>query len=130
MMKNRVMAGILALWVALTGTNSEAVGLDHSAWYTDNQIADAIFKAEGGYKATYLYGIRSVKYSDEADARRICKNTIRNQRRRHDNHDCGLTFIECLSKRYCPIGAKNDPKGLNKYWLRNVAYYLTNQEVE
>jgi len=37
--------------------------------------ADAIFKAEGKYSATYLYGIRSIPYKDEAEARQICKNT-------------------------------------------------------
>ena len=51
--------------------------------YTDVQLANAIFKAEGGYKARYLYGIVSVKYKDEAEARRICLNTIRNHIKRH-----------------------------------------------
>jgi len=94
--------------------------------FTNEEIANAIFKAEGGYKATYLYGIRSVPYEDEAEARRICLNTIRNQRKRHANHECDLTYLECLAKRYCPIGADNDPKGLNKHWLGNVKHFLNN----
>lgn len=91
--------------------------------WTDDQIANAIFKAEGGYKAQYLYGIRSVKYRNETDARRICLNTIRNQRKRHAEHDCGLTYLECLSNRYCPVSAHP----LNAHWLSNVIFFL-NQE--
>ncbi|MBM4137500.1 MAG: hypothetical protein FJ241_11825 [Nitrospira sp.] len=94
--------------------------------YTDDQIADAIFLAEGGYKAKYLYGIVSVKYKDEAEARKICLNTIRNNRKRYDDygHKQYPTYLEFLQSRYCPIGASNDPKNLNKNWLKNVRYFL------
>lgn len=34
--------------------------------------------------------------------------------------DDGLTTIEAIQKRYCPVGAANDPTGLNSNWLRNV----------
>jgi len=34
-------------------------------------------------------------------------------------------FIVSLGARYCPIGADNDPTGLNKHWIKNVKYYLT-----
>ena len=29
-------------------------------------------------------------------------------------------FITFLGKRYCPVGADNDPNGLNKHWVNNV----------
>lgn len=29
-------------------------------------------------------------------------------------------FVVFLGKRYCPVGAKNDPNGLNKHWIGNV----------
>jgi hypothetical protein len=29
-------------------------------------------------------------------------------------------FLRSLAARYCPVGADNDPKGLNKHWLGNV----------
>ena len=29
-------------------------------------------------------------------------------------------FIAFLGKRYCPVGADNDPNGLNKHWINNV----------
>ena len=32
-------------------------------------------------------------------------------------------FIVFLGNRYCPVGADNDPKGLNKHWIRNVSHY-------
>ena len=92
--------------------------------YTDEQLANAIFKAEGGYKARYLYGIVSVKYSNEAEARRICLNTIRNNRARFENQEKFDDYLEFLASRYCPIGADNDPRGLNVNWLKNVRYFL------
>lgn len=34
--------------------------------------------------------------------------------------DIGLDTIEKIQPKYCPVGAKNDPNGLNKYWLNGV----------
>lgn len=92
--------------------------------FSEAQIADAIFRAEGGNKATYLYGIRSVKYSSPEEAREICLRTIRNQKKRHAEHQCGLSYLECLAKRYAPVSAENDPKGLNSNWLNNLKFFL------
>lgn len=44
--------------------------------------------------------------------------------------DEGLNSIDAIQKKYCPVGAKNDPKGLNKHWKDGVwSYYnkLKNQ---
>ena len=92
--------------------------------YTNKSIVNAIFLAEGGYKAQYLYGIRSIPYKDEAEARQIARNTVKNQRRRHAKHKCDKSYLECLSARYAPLEAQNDPKGLNANWLKNVLYFL------
>lgn len=35
----------------------------------------------------------------------------------------GLTTIEKIQPVYCPVGAKNDPNNLNKYWKMNVKKY-------
>lgn len=35
----------------------------------------------------------------------------------------GLNSIEEIGKIYCPVGAANDPKGLNKYWVGNVTKF-------
>lgn len=32
-------------------------------------------------------------------------------------------FIHFLGRRYCPIGADNDPNGLNKHWIPNVTKF-------
>lgn len=37
--------------------------------------------------------------------------------------DKGLNTIEKIQPVYCPVGAKNDPNGLNKYWKTNVQKY-------
>ena len=34
--------------------------------------------------------------------------------------DKGLTTIEQIGAKYCPVGAKNDPKGLNVNWVPSV----------
>ena len=92
--------------------------------FTNEQIANAIYLAEGGSKAKVAYGILSVKVKDEKEARQVCLNTIKNQRKRHGAHNCGLDFLTCLARRYAPIGASNDPKDYNKNWLKNVKYFL------
>ena len=37
--------------------------------------------------------------------------------------DRGLDTIEKIQPVYCPIGASNDPRGLNQYWLPMVTKY-------
>ena len=96
--------------------------------YSDDEVANAIYKAEGGSRAKFLYGIRSVKYKDEADARRICLNTIRNNRARFAKQNKHKDYIEFLASRYCPVGADNDKKGVNKNWIKNVRFFLAKKE--
>ena len=88
--------------------------------YSDIDIVNAIYKAEGGNKATYLYGIRSVKYKDEAEARQICLNSVRNARKRWTKAGKPMDFITFMGLRYCPPKAHK----LNSNWVRNVKYFL------
>ena len=37
--------------------------------------------------------------------------------------DKGLDTLEKIQPKYCPIGAKNDPNGLNNYWLKNTTIF-------
>lgn len=53
-----------------------------------------------------------IKYSIENIARRILKE--------------GLVTLEDLGNRYAPIGAANDPHGLNKNWIPLVSQYANN----
>ena len=115
----------IPLFLALIGL-FWAIPAQADTWasYTDAQIANAIYRAEGGVKTKHPYGI--LKRYRTTTARQACLNTIKNHRKRHASHDCGLDFIECLGGRYCPtIGATNDPQGLNKNWIKNVKYFLT-----
>lgn len=38
--------------------------------------------------------------------------------------DIGLNTLELIQPKYCPIGAKNDPNGLNKHWLNGTKKML------
>ena len=114
------MIKYIVLFLLMTGTCH--------AW-TNDQIADAIFKAENSKK--YPYGIKSVDTKgDEAYARKICLNTIRNNRVRFTKQTKYTDYLEFLASRYCPIGAPDDPTGLNVNWLKNVRYFLNSNLVK
>lgn len=38
--------------------------------------------------------------------------------------DMGLDTVEEIQKKYCPVGAENDPNNLNQYWLGGVTQIL------
>ena len=38
--------------------------------------------------------------------------------------DQGLTSIEQIGRKYAPIGAENDKRGLNKHWVEGVTKYM------
>ena len=90
----------------------------------DEVIVNAIYKAEGGEKAKYPYGIVSIKTDNP---RKVCLNTVRNNKKRFMAQTKYNDYIEFLGSRYCPIGASNDPKGLNKNWVKNVKYFINKQ---
>jgi hypothetical protein len=83
------------------------------------KLADAIYLAEGGKKASVPYGILSIKVKDETDARRICLNSIRNNQKRFGDVS-DAEFIRRMADRWCPISA--NPIG-NANWKRNVAFF-------
>jgi hypothetical protein len=89
-----------------------------------NTIVDAIYVAEGGKKTKHPFGILSVKCSGYGECRKICINTVNNNKRRYGNYTGKMDFIEFLGNRYCPVGAGNDPQGLNKNWVKNVKALL------
>lgn len=93
--------------------------------YDPNRLADAIFRAEG-VKSRHPYGILTVYR--HTTPRQACLNSIASAQRRFDKQTKEKDFVVFLSKTYCPVGAKNDPTGLNKNWTRLVKYFLTKQE--
>lgn len=42
------------------------------------------------------------------------------ERLRKRYYDCGLTTAKTIQPKYCPVGASNDPTGLNSHWLTGV----------
>ena len=84
--------------------------------YTDEQIVNAIYIIEGGAKATFAYGIRSVKYSTIAEARKICFNSVRNGRKRWIKASKPYDLITFIGMRYCPTNTHP----LNANWVKNV----------
>ena len=82
------------------------------------RLADAIYLAEGGSKTAHPYGI--LKKYKVTTPRQACINTIKSNLKRWKGEG---NFIDFLQKTYAPIGAKNDPKGLNKNWAKNVKHF-------
>lgn len=89
-------------------------------------IVAAIRYAENGGKGRE-YGILHPRvkptYRSQAG---WCAATVQKNYDRWLKADTKLSFIEFLGHRYCPIGADNDPDGLNKHWIQNVGH-LTRQ---
>jgi len=94
--------------------------------YTDEQIVNAIYIIEGGAKATFAYGIRSVKYSTVAEARKICFNSVRNGRKRWIKAGKPYDLITFIGMRYCPTRGKlsRAEQKLNGNWLTNLRKQL------
>lgn len=66
-----------------------------------NKIVNAIYRAEGGNKTKYPYGIKSIKTKGRDDARKICINTVNHAYRDWISAGSKGDFIDFLSKRYC-----------------------------
>lgn len=116
---------IISIFVLITFWPSKAIAQD----WTDQQIVEAIYKAEGGKKAKYAYGIRSVHYNSIAEAKRICLRTVHNNRARWEKAGRQVDFLSFLANRYAPTkNCDNDPRGLNNNWKKNVEYFLNKQK--
>tara|TARA_Y100000401_G_scaffold110616_1_gene107993 strand:+ start:486 stop:974 length:489 start_codon:yes stop_codon:yes gene_type:complete len=81
----------------------------------------AIRYAENG-RAGREYGCLS-KYAKDRGYRRQageCACTVQKNYDRWVKAGSKGEFVVFLGKRYCPVGADNDPNGLNKHWIKNV----------
>lgn len=87
--------------------------------YICTDIVNAIGKAENSKRHPYGIMIKT------KDPRKTCMNTVNNNVMRYVKAgEPGGDFIHFLSLRYAPIGAANDPRGVNKNWENNVKYFL------
>ena len=107
--KMKTIIAIATLMLAATVVSAQPINVE--------RLCNAIYRAEGGSKARVPYGILSVKVKNEADARRICINTIRNNITRWEKAGKPGDYIDFLANRYCPPSA--DPIG-NLNWKKNV----------
>ena len=98
--------------------------------YSDEEICNAIWYAEGGEKTKYPYGIKSVKCEGENECRKICFNTVRNNRERFKIYRLAIfrkngissrpkDYIRFLASRYCPPSEYQCEN-----WEKNVRYIL------
>lgn len=92
--------------------------------YDAEQIADAIYIAEGGERAKKPYGILSVPCAEKEECRKICLNTIHNNFARWQIAGAEGDFLAFLAERYAPASAHP----LNKNWLPNLRYYLAREK--
>jgi hypothetical protein len=93
--------------------------------YETEAIVEAIYKAEGGKKASVPYGImyKGCNWNNESFCRKIAVNTVNNTRKRWIKAGQPKPFLEYLRDRYAPLSDHH----LNEFWLRNVTFYLTKQ---
>ena len=98
-----------------------ADGVPEVAGFNVERLATAIYKAEGGAKTRHPYGILA-KYK-HTTPRQACINTIVHKYMDWVSAGNPGRFIDYLASRYAPVGAKNDPNGLNKNWVKNVEYF-------
>jgi len=84
------------------------------------QVCNAIYKAEGGAKAQYLYGIKSVHYSNANEAKEICIRTIKHKWSTYEKDGRKGAFIDYLRDKYAPLSAAK----VNANWKKNVLYFL------
>lgn len=85
-----------------------------------SKVADAIRLAENSQ--AHPYGV--LAHYRHTSPRQACLNTVRHAYRDWQAGGSAGDFISFLGKRYAPIGANNDPMGLNRNWTRNVGSLL------
>jgi hypothetical protein len=102
------------------------IAADRNDCYGDDfLILLAIRKAENG-RPGREFGIlhpRAIDTNLDIQAG-WCAATIVKNRVRWVRAGKPVPFIEFLGRRYCPVGAENDPAGLNHHWIKNVNYFF------
>ena len=88
-----------------------------------DRMADAIYKAEGGDKTRFPYGVKSVKVKDRQEARKVTINSVRNNWKRWERAGKPGKFVDFMADRWCPVSV--DPVG-NENWKSNVRKLLKN----
>lgn len=81
----------------------------------------ALREAERG-RAGFEFGVVAVKGTDlQTQCEWACATVAKNFERFRASGE--KDFIAFLGKRYAPVGAENDPYGLNRFWVDNVRFF-------
>ena len=92
----------------------------HADTINPERLANAIYKAENS--KAHPYGIL-VHYKNTTP-RKACLNTIRHRLEQWNGQG---DFISYLAQTYAPRHVFNDPKDLNRNWIKNVRYFYNIQ---
>lgn len=84
------------------------------------KLCEAIKRAENS--SSHPYGI--MKKYKHTTPKQACINTVRHREQDWIKDGQEGDFIEYLQKSYAPIGASNDPQGLNRNWKKNVRAFF------
>lgn len=104
-----IVVVLITLWTCWAF--GEEIKVDDVVW--------AIGKAENSER--YPYGIKSIDTNgDKEYARKICKNSVINNYKRWLKAGKPKPFLEFMRDRFAPL----EDSELNKYWVKNVTYYL------
>ena len=86
-------------------------------------ILFAIRTAENGREGIE-FGVLHPRAIDQPNSLRVqagwCAATVSKNHKRWIDSGQHVDFITFLGNRYCPVGADNDPTGLNNHWIPNV----------
>jgi hypothetical protein len=85
----------------------------------DPQLLQAVVKAEGNILKAVQCSVPSVK--TRAAALRILARSAVHALNDYVRANSAAPFIAFWAARWAPVGATNDPKGLNIHWASNVA---------
>ena len=112
-----ILYSILIVCLLQSCARAEEIDLDR--W------ADAIFKAENSVNHPYGILMKGCDKDNPEYCRKICKNTVFNTLVKYRETRCkvGESDIDCLQRRYCPIGSDTD-NGTCQYWKKNVLGFL------
>lgn len=91
-----------------------------SKWETGSWSSN-IYNSKNNVGGMYCRGFISYGSLDEG-----IEAFVNNLKRNY--YDMGLNTIEKIGSKYCPVGASNDPTGLNKNWVPGVTKFY--QELE
>lgn len=119
-----ILSFLLAIFFFSNLATSYAVEID------THLLADAIKVAEGS--KNHPYGIlRSYCKPNDPDGqcRKGCIQTIEKWKKKL-TYNTNEEFIAKFGAIYCPIGASNDPNGLNRNWVKNVTLLYKKRESE